>query len=365
MTQPIALSVLIPNFNYGRYIGETIQSVLVQASSDVEVIVTDNASTDNSIDVIRAFGDPRIKLHINPCNVGFAANLERVGNLGAGRRMLLLSSDDRMRDGTMAAYARLEAALGDRAERAIWGSSISIIDGAGNATGHVEPDAKLWSEATLDEELSRAVGYPVRTMAADKMLRRSLQLLRMPLAFATTCYPKALHDRVGGYSGGRLYNPDKWFLWKIMEIAETIHVIDHPLFEYRVHASGQAALQQASGALKHLTDQYIATFSLSDAMLAKAGLTRGEIEGAFIEQDIALRGLVALADGNRTTARRSVRFAQATYPTVARANAKLWMLRGLLMLGPAGTSLAKLTRGWATSRWQATEAASSPKKSSR
>jgi len=353
MNRSLALSVLIPNYNYARYIGQTIQSVLDQATDDVEIVIADNASTDESVAVIRSFADPRIRLHVNPCNLGFSANLERVAGLATGRRMLLLSSDDRMTPGALDAYARLERALGDRAESAVWGSAITVIDSHGQPTRHAPPDPKLWRDAVLDAELTAAVGLPVRTMAADKMLRRSLELLRMPLGFATTCYPKGLHDAVGGYSGGRLYNPDKWFLWKLMSVAETIHVIDAPLFEYRVHGAAQAAQQQASGALKHLTDEYIATFTLPEETLTRARLDRAAIAKAFIEHDIALRGLVALAEGRRDAALRTVRFGQATYPELVNENSKVWLLRALLGLGPAGSALARFVRGRMTARWNA------------
>ena len=290
---------------------------------------------------------------MNPCNVGFSANLERVAGLAKGRRMLLLSSDDRMKPGAIAAYDRLAAALGPAADRAVWGATTTIIDGEGRETGNLPIDAKLWAGARTDETLSRAVGFPVRAMTAAEMLRRSLLLLRSPLPFAATCYPRALHDAVGGYAGGRLMNPDKWFAWKVLAVADAVYMIDHPLFEYRVHGGGQNAQEAKSGALKHLTDQYVATFNLPGDVLAKAGLTADEIAHAFVEQDIALRGLVALSEGWRRTARRSVRFAQAAYPDIVRRNSKVWLLRALLQLGPLGTSLAKLARARAQQRWTA------------
>lgn len=347
-----SLSVLIPNFNYARYIGETIHSVLDQAPRDLEIVVCDNASTDDSVDVVRSIGDARIKLEVNPCNVGFAANLERVASFARGRRMILLSSDDRMKAGAVDAYARLEAALGPRADKAVWGSSISIIDAKGNTTGQVEPDPKLWRDAHEEAELSQAVGMRVRSLPADQMLRRSLELLRSPLPFATTCYPRALHDAVGGYSGGRLMNPDKWFLWKLLGVADTIYTIDEPLFEYRVHDAGQAPQEQRAGALKHLTDEYVSTFNLPEDVLRRAGLDRAAIARAFIEHDIALRGFIALAEGRRTHARRGVHFGLAAYPELTRANPKVWALRGMLLLGPVGTKLARLARGRAEQRWK-------------
>lgn len=346
-----ALSVMIPNYNYGRYIAETIHSVLDQAPAGLEIVVSDNASTDDSVAVVQRIADPRIRIGVNPCNVGFAPNLERVAAMARGRRMLLLSSDDRMAPGAVEAYARLERALGDTADRAVWGSSTAVIDAGGRPTGRIDPDAKLWREATHEPALSRAVGHAVRSLPAARLLRRSLELLRSPLPFATTCYPRALHDAAGGYAGGRLINPDKYFLWKLMSVAETVYAIDHPLFDYRVHDAGQAPQEQRSGALKFLTDEYVATFNLPTQVLERAGLDRAALAAAFIEQDIALRGLVAVAKGQRQTARRGVHFGIATYPELARKNAKVWALRGLLALGPAGTAIARALRSRAEAQW--------------
>ncbi|MBS1122203.1 MAG: glycosyltransferase [Deltaproteobacteria bacterium] len=351
MTNAISLSVLIPNFNYARYIGETITSVLSQAPADVEVVVTDNASTDASVEVVQAFRDARLRLSVNPCNIGFSANLERVASLAQGRRMLLLSSDDRMRPGAIEVYQRLEAALGAAADRAVWGSASTIIDGEGRETGQLAADERLWRDASDEAALSLSVGAPVRSMPAGKLLRRSLELLRSPLPFATTCYPRALHDAVGGYAGGRLMNPDKWFLWKVLAVADTVYFVDKALFDYRVHGGGQNAIEARSGALKHLTDQYVATFNLPDNVLEKAGLDREQISRAFVEQDVALRGLVSLAEGRRLTARRAVHFGLAAYPDTVRGNPKMWMLRALLRLGPVGSALARVARARAQARW--------------
>lgn len=355
MSESITLSVLIPNYNYARYIGETIDSVLRQATDDVEIVVTDNASTDDSVEVVRNFADRRVRLSVNPCNVGFSANLERVASLARGQRMLLLSSDDKMKDGAIEAYERMAAALGDQGARAVWGSASTVIDSDGKTTGSIDVDAKLWREARHHPELSAAVGYPVRAIPATALLRRSLELLRSPLPFATTCYPRVLHDAVGGYAGGKLMNPDKWFLWKLLSVADMAYVIEHPLFEYRVHGAGQLSQEQRSGALKHLTDQYVATFSLPDAVLATAGLSRDDLAKAFVEQDIALRGFVALSDGKRLTARRAIHFAQAAYPDHTRDNPKVWALRVLLGLGPLGTKVARLVRARVEKQWIARE----------
>lgn len=358
MDSQVALSVMIPNFNYGRYIGETIDSVLEQAPKNIEVVVCDNASTDNSVEVVSNYHDDRVRLAVNPCNVGFSANLERVAAMAQGRRMLLLSSDDKMAPGAIAAYERLEAALGAKADTAVWGTQTAVIDSNGATIGRFDPDPKLWRDSVIDDELSAAVGYPVRAIAAPDLLRRSLEMLRSPLPFLTTCYPRALHDVVGGYAGGRLINPDKWFLWKVLGVAEMVYAIDHPLFQYRVHDAGQGPQEQRSGALKHLTDEYVATFNLPETVLSKAGLDRDALASAFVEQDIALRGFRALAQGKRDTARRGINFGLAAYPSLVRKNPKVWALRALLTLGPVGTHVARAVEQRVEDRWKARESRS-------
>src|SRR5579863_8833232 len=58
------ISVLTANFNYGRYIGEAIESVLGQTYTNFEMIVCDDGSTDDSCEVVKRFlqRDPRIRL---------------------------------------------------------------------------------------------------------------------------------------------------------------------------------------------------------------------------------------------------------------------------------------------------------------
>ena len=49
-------SIVIPNYNYGRFVGQAIESALAVEWPDLEVIVVDDGSTDNSREVIESFG---------------------------------------------------------------------------------------------------------------------------------------------------------------------------------------------------------------------------------------------------------------------------------------------------------------------
>lgn len=68
MNQEKKISVIIPNYNYGRYLSQAIESVLTQSYKNIELIVVNNGSTDDSLDVLR-FYENRIRL-INQANLG-------------------------------------------------------------------------------------------------------------------------------------------------------------------------------------------------------------------------------------------------------------------------------------------------------
>jgi hypothetical protein len=165
--------------------------------------------------------------------------------------------------------------------------------------------------------------------------------MQNPLQFAATAYPRSLYEAVEGYGGSRLINPDKWFHWKLLSKADMAYFIDRPLFAYRWHASNQTAQQAGSGALKYLVDEYSSTFEFDATVLQEIGLTRSDMERAFIEHDIGRHGLAELARGHRSQARRVYTFGRAVYPQLARRNHRVRSLGLLLALGPCGQWIAR------------------------
>lgn len=344
-------SICIPNYNYADYLTLAVCSALDQDHADLEICIADNASTDGSVAAVQALDDPRVKVRINRCNVGFAANLDRAAGLATGDRMILLSSDDLMHRDALSCYQALADAMGPAADRAIFNSTVDIIDSAGTKTGHEPLNAKLMASARRDDALSQVAGATVWRAEAGRLLADSLAMLRTPLKFLTTCYPRALYEEVEGYGGGRLMNPDKLFSWKLLSVASEVVFVDRPLFSYRVHAANQNAIQAKQGALKHLSDQYLSTFDLPETVFARSGVTREALAAAFVEQDIGLRGLHLLATGRREEARRGLDFGRATYPALTRGNRKVLALRALLAAGPIGTFAARRLHAGAVRKW--------------
>lgn len=335
-------SICIPNYNYERYIERTIQSALKQSHGDLEILVSDNASTDRSVEVINSIKDPRVRLSVNACNVGFAGNLDRAAQMATGDVMIMLSSDDMIRPEALSAYQSLSNALDSESERVVMCAAADVIDPDDKVIGRRGPDRQLWFESDRVPDKEAMLDAPVYCVKAGELLRRCLEKMKNPFNFAATAYPRKLYERVEGYGGNRLYNPDKWFHWRLLNVAESAYYIDRSLFAYRWHPSNQAAQQNSTGALKYLVDEYTSTLEVDGVLLERSGLTREALVRAFIEHDIARHGLATLAHGEGERARRILNFGRAVYPQYLKRNKKAWALAVLLSLRPLGRAIAKL-----------------------
>ena len=88
------VSIIMPNYNCERYVGNTIQSVLDQTYSDWELLFVDDCSTDNSVEIVKQFNDPRIRVLQNEKNSGAAVSRNLALREAKGRWIAFLDSDD-------------------------------------------------------------------------------------------------------------------------------------------------------------------------------------------------------------------------------------------------------------------------------
>jgi glycosyltransferase involved in cell wall biosynthesis len=90
------ISVTIPTYNRGHLIGRTIESVLQQEFDDYDLMVVDDASSDNTVKIVSELSrnDRRIRLAVNDCNLGLTRNWNRCLDLAQGPLVQVLLSDD-------------------------------------------------------------------------------------------------------------------------------------------------------------------------------------------------------------------------------------------------------------------------------
>lgn len=209
------VSVIIPNYNYSAFIGEAIQSALIQHYPRLEVVVCDDASTDDSCSVVEALAerDPRVRLVRHTVNQGHLAALGTGFAASLGQIICLLDSDDTFLPG------KIEATVRRFQERPRAGFSLHralVVDGTGTPV-QVVPLIGAMQEGWLASYLLEH-GGSWRDMATSALsFRREVGELAFPAPVTTL------------RSGGDCY------CFTLMPMLTEVAAIDRPLNQWRIH----------------------------------------------------------------------------------------------------------------------------------
>ena len=93
MTAPL-VSIVVPTYNMGRLIGRTLRSYLAQTERDLEIIISDNASSDDTAEVVAGFTDPRVRYVRNASNLGMINNFNAALKLARGQFLTYVAADE-------------------------------------------------------------------------------------------------------------------------------------------------------------------------------------------------------------------------------------------------------------------------------
>jgi glycosyltransferase involved in cell wall biosynthesis len=88
------VSICIPTYNRSNKLKKTLESAVKQDYTNIEIIVSDNNSSDDTHKVVSSFKDNRIKYHKNTINIGMQGNFNKCADIAKGKFFILLSDDD-------------------------------------------------------------------------------------------------------------------------------------------------------------------------------------------------------------------------------------------------------------------------------
>ncbi len=135
---PTRFSIFIPVYNDSRWIGGAIESVLAQDHADWELVVGDNASTDDVADIVASYGDPRIRYHHFETHVAIDENFNRTALLTQHEWVQLLCADDRLRPGCLSRLAaEIERYPTDAERLAMVLTACRRVDEHGDSADHI------------------------------------------------------------------------------------------------------------------------------------------------------------------------------------------------------------------------------------
>jgi len=127
MTIP-KVSILVPTYNFARFLPETIDSILEQDFRDFELLISDDCSTDDSAGVIAGYAarDSRIRFQIHPANLGMVQNWNWCLSQARGEYIKFVFGDDKLAGPQ--ALAKLVGLLETNASASLAVSARNIID---------------------------------------------------------------------------------------------------------------------------------------------------------------------------------------------------------------------------------------------
>jgi glycosyltransferase involved in cell wall biosynthesis len=188
------LTVAVPTYNGANHLTQALQSILSQEGVAFELIVSDDRSTDETLEVVRKTAGDKARIEINSERLGLAGNWNRSVALARAPLVAVFHQDDVMLRGHLSAH--VSAFTGD-ARIGLVASASSVIDDAGM---EVPPTVVERGGLGPEDRLIEAGGL-AEFMAGGNPLRCSAVTLRVD----------AFHD-LGGFDPTYRYVVD-WDLW--------------------------------------------------------------------------------------------------------------------------------------------------------
>tara|TARA_B100000686_G_scaffold285239_1_gene309296 strand:- start:3537 stop:4610 length:1074 start_codon:yes stop_codon:yes gene_type:complete len=336
-------SICIPNYNYGNYIGDTIESVLNQTYQHFEIIIVDNASTDDSVDIIKSFKDNRIKLFLNEYNIGFAPNLQRATGYAQNDFINLLSSDDQMNPTALEFYTEAIRQLWDYKEKLYIVSDIEEFGDNGKTTRLTTKSPNSFARVEYTHGALSNSRAPYDIYSGIEALTDGLSRLSNIGGFCSTVYSKSLWESVEGYNSVRTISPDTHFALKALTKDPVVVHINKPLFRYRIQISDNRASLTKNVRIQ--MDQYLDTLEFATKeIFSLTGMNANKIQRMFITKNCLEKSLSNIALGNYILAFKILAFAFATYPSKTFINYKTYIITALLITGPLAKFIASPLR---------------------
>ena len=256
------LSVTVLNYNYAQYLPVCLDSILGQTFSDFELIIVNDCSKDNSLEVLQPYlADPRVRLVDHQVNKGFVASLIEGTDLSRGKYVTVISADDYCI--SPLAFARLIEMMESEDAPTFAYSAYGQYGDDGVCRYVRRTHSASYIRSGLDE---------FRELVLDPYILHSGAIIR-----------RSAYQAVGGYDPKARYAIDVK-MWLLLCSQGPVAYCAEELYAYRMHEnnmSHSSAAMQAS--LRETLDGIDASFALLGGRLEEAGsLRRRAIQAALI-----------------------------------------------------------------------------------
>jgi glycosyltransferase involved in cell wall biosynthesis len=240
------ISIIIPSYNHAHYIQQSIDSVLAQTFTDWELIIIDDASSDDSKALLKRVDDPRVQVYFHTENHGAHRTINEGLAKAKGDYLTILNSDDVYHP------ERLERLYQVAQGCDFVATDIDLIDSVGKIT---ESSDDTYTQAWLDWHNNLKQNY-LQTGNFFTCLLEGNFLITTSNFF----FHRRVWERLGGFADLR-YMHDYEFSLRVMKAGFSAMFLPETLLSYRLHDSNtireaplQAIQENARMLLQQLPD---------------------------------------------------------------------------------------------------------------
>lgn len=234
------ISILMPVYNAAQYVEFSIKAILAQSYQNFELLICDDCSTDNTVDVLNGFNDDRIKISYNAKNKGYLLTCNALAEMAVGEYITFQDADD------LANENRLSILISTLIKE--------HLDLVGSNVNYISEQGKIIGRSFYPERVD--INY----------LSNEL----MPFCGSSILCKKVVYQEIGLYDlaydrmGAEDYD---WVYRASMKFA--LGNVEQPLYSYRMHA----------GSVSNVTSLTLSTQLFSEHIAKQLFITRMDDTG--------------------------------------------------------------------------------------
>jgi len=222
MIQQKLVSVGVPVFNVERYVEQSIRSIMNQTHENIEIIISDNCSTDDTFKIIKRLQleDNRIKINRNDKNLGFAGNINKLIEIANSEYLAIYHADDVYENNIIEEQLNF---LLDHNKLAGCFALGNLIDEKGNLLKN--QNRFIFNNRNLKKSLVINLDFFIRKMCETG------NIFICPTAF----FKKSVLEELGGFNNKKKYIEDQ-DMWTRILMKYNLGIINKNLINYRIHS---------------------------------------------------------------------------------------------------------------------------------
>jgi glycosyltransferase involved in cell wall biosynthesis len=265
------VSFIVPCYNLGHLLSECVNSILTQTYGNLELLIMDDCSPDQTPEVAQSIRDPRIRYLRNQENLGNIGNYNKGINLARGQYVWLISADDRLRrDYILARYVQL---MDDHPEVGyVFCPAVAVQD-------NHETGLMTFTSPTSRDTIFKGLDFLQKLIDGN--------CVSAPAAMVR----KKCYERVSLFPSDMPYAGD-WYLWCMFAFHYDVAYFAEPMVNRRLHARNLSKFFMTEGLRTYVANMIEVPWHIKDKTEAAgyksiAGKCKDAIVAEYVSEILA------------------------------------------------------------------------------